>query len=309
MRILISLLLVFLPVVAGAQQEGQPTGDSVVDTDASVTTNEGDETGESKASDESDEGNDESDAADEQASGFMAWINGVLSSGPIGMIRKGGWFMPPILLIGVLAAGVIIERYRSLRMLGTDTEALRRDVSSLLHQDRIEEAIELCERNPGPVPAILGCGLRKFLVLIRLRYDPAKVEDQVIKSMDDYSVHIVAALEKHLPILATISSVAPMLGFLGTVSGMITSFNDIVAKMGETNIVVAAAGGIGEALLTTCFGLIVGIPAFVGYNYFTSVINRFVLEVEESAADLINDVTLQMALATSESSDDSAKAG
>ncbi|MHC4566618.1 MAG: MotA/TolQ/ExbB proton channel family protein, partial [Planctomycetota bacterium] len=50
------------------------------------------------------------------------------------------------------------------------------------------------------------------------------------------------------------------------------------------------------ALLTTCFGLIVGIPAFMAFNYFTSVINRFVLQVEESATDLIETVTLHMAL-------------
>jgi biopolymer transport protein ExbB len=114
--------------------------------------------------------------------------------------------------------------------------------------------------------------------------------------MDDYSVHVVAALERHLAVLATVSSVAPMLGFLGTVSGMINSFDEIVAKMGEMNIVEAAAGGISEALLTTCFGLIVGIPAFMAFNYFTSVINRFVLDVEESATELIEGVTLQMAL-------------
>ena len=100
----------------------------------------------------------------------------------------------------------------------------------------------------------------------------------------------------HLPILATVSSAAPMLGFLGTVSGMINSFDDIVRLMGDTNIVEAAASGISEALLTTCFGLIVGIPAFVAYNYFTSVINRFVLDVEESATELIETVTLQIAL-------------
>jgi len=154
----------------------------------------------------------------------------------------------------------------------------------------------VCDREQGPVPAILSSGLRKFLVLRRLNYDAGRIEQQVVKSMDDYSVHIVAALERHLPVLATVSSAAPMLGFLGTVSGMITSFNDIVEQMGKTNIVEAAAGGISEALLTTCFGLIVGIPAFMAFNYFTSVINRFVLDVEESATELIESVTMQMAL-------------
>ena len=204
--------------------------------------------------------------------------------------------MWPILIMGIIAAGVMIERYRSLKLLTSDNAAVRRKVHELLAEDKIEEALALCDREQGPVPAILSAGLRKYLVLRRLNYDAARIEEQVVKAMDDYSVHIVAALERHLPILATVSSVAPMLGFLGTVQGMIVSFNDIVAQLGETNIVEAAAAGISVALLTTCFGLIIGIPAFIAFNYFSSVINRFVLDVEESATDLIETVTLQMAL-------------
>jgi biopolymer transport protein ExbB len=204
--------------------------------------------------------------------------------------------MWPILILGIVAMGVMIERFRSLKMLGTDTAALRGRVLELLHADRVEEALELCESQQGPVPAILAAGLRKFLLLRRLNYDVGKIEEQVVKSMDDYGVHIVAALERHLPILATVASAAPMLGFLGTVQGMIVAFDDIVANMGKTNIVEAAADGISVALLTTVLGLIVGLPAFIAYNYFTSVINRFVLDVESSATELIEAVTLQMAL-------------
>ena len=87
-----------------------------------------------------------------------------------------------------------------------------------------------------------------------------------------------------------------MLGFLGTVSGMVTSFADIVSQHGKVDIVLAAADGIMVSLLTTVLGLIVGIPAFVAFNYFTSVINRFVLDVEESAAELIEAVTFQLAM-------------
>ena len=104
-------------------------------------------------------------------------------------------------------------------------------------------------------------------------------------------------MEKHLPILATVSSAAPMIGFLGTVQGMVLSFADIVAKMGEVNIVVAAADGIMVSLLTTVLGLVVGIPAFIAFNYFNSVVNEFILNVEESAAELIETVTMQLAFA------------
>jgi biopolymer transport protein ExbB len=224
------------------------------------------------------------------------WLYDLFHSGAMKYMLDGGLFMWPILLLGVLALGVIIERFRALLMLNTRAEALRTEVRQLLENDQVEEALNRCDREQGPVPAILGAGLRKYLVARRLGYDAAKIEEQVIKGMDDYSIHIVAAMEKHLPILATVASAAPMFGFLGTVAGMVTSFDDIVKTMGQVNIVEAAASGIMVSLLTTVLGLIVGIPAYMMFNYFTSVINSFVLDVEESAAELIESVTLQLAL-------------
>jgi biopolymer transport protein ExbB len=219
------------------------------------------------------------------------------NAGALGLLLNGGLFMWPILIMGILAVGVIIERYRSLKMLNVDDDDVRAQVQQLLFEDNVSEALELCDQQAGPVPAVLSAGLRKYYVLRKLNYDVARTEEQVVKAMDDYSVHIVAGLERHLPVLATVSSAAPMLGFLGTVQGMIVAFQNIVDQMGETNIVEAAAAGIQVSLLTTCFGLIVGIPAFVGFNYFTSVINQFVLQVEQSATELIENVTIQLAAA------------
>jgi biopolymer transport protein ExbB len=223
------------------------------------------------------------------------WMHDMMHTGALGYMIDGGIFMWPLLLLGILAVGVIIERFRALMMLNTRAEPLRVKVRELLEADRIEEALNLCDREQGPVPAILAAGLRKYLLAHRLGYDAAKIEEQVVKGMDDYSIHIVAAMERHLPILATVSSAAPMIGFLGTVQGMVQSFADIVAKMGEMNIVQAAADGIKVSLLTTVLGLLVGIPAFVAFNYFTSAINQFVLDVEESASELIEAVTMQLA--------------
>jgi len=240
---------------------------------------------------------DATDAAAEAAEpGFLADF---LDTGALGLLLDGGPFMWPILILGVVAIAVIIERYRSLKMLDNDDADLRQQVLDLLTEDRVEDARNLCDSARGPVAAILSNGLRKYLILRRLGYDPAKIEEQVLQSMENYSVHIVAALERHLPILATVSSVAPMVGFLGTVQGMIVSFANIVATMGEVNIVEAAASGIQVALLTTCFGLIVGIPAYLGFNYFSGVINGFVLEVETTSTELIELITLQLTLAES----------
>jgi len=277
------------PADPTSNASGQPDEKTAEKADAAKTTEEpaGDADAKSPAKEE---------ASTEPTAAEKNWLDGLLHSGALGYMIEGGFFMWPILILGIFAAGVIVERYRSLKMLRADSTVIRQEVQSLLQQDRVEEALQLCDRQQGPVPAILSSGLRKYLIMRRLNYDPAKIEEQVVKGMDDYSVHIVAALERHLPILATVSSVAPMLGFLGTVQGMVVSFDDIVMSLGKTNIVEAAAAGVKVSLLTTVLGLIVGIPAFTAFNYFTSVINRFVLEVEESASELIESVTLQMAM-------------
>lgn len=220
----------------------------------------------------------------------------MLNSGALGYLIQGGFFMWPILFLGILATAVIIERWRSLKILDKSPGQLRSGVIALLSEGKIEEAMNLCDESRGPIAAVMGNGLRKYLVLRELNYEPQRIEEQVTKSMEAYGVRVIAALERHLPVLATISSVAPMIGFLGTVQGMIVAFYDIVNKAGEGSIVELAAQGIMTALLTTCFGLIIGIPTYMAFNYFMSVINDFVLEVEASAANLLEAVSVQLTL-------------
>jgi biopolymer transport protein ExbB len=219
----------------------------------------------------------------------------LLHSGALGYMIDGGFFMWPILFMAILGIGVVIERFRSLRLIATDGEKLRSQVLQMLDEDCVEDAIALCAQARGPVPAILAVGLHRYEILRRLNYDPARIEEQVIKAMDDYSVHIMAALEKNLPILATIANVAPMVGSVGTVVGMVVLFQDVVDKFGTVNIILAAAAGIKLKLIVTVWGLMVGIPAYIFYNYFSTVVNRYILEAEQTASQLIEALTLRLA--------------
>src|SRR5437764_11486490 len=91
-------------------------------------------------------------------------------SGAMGYMIDGGPFMWPILLLAVIATGVVIERFRSLRLIAVDAEALRRQVLDLLRQDRVEEAVALCARSHGPVPAVLAVGIHRYRLLRKLNY-------------------------------------------------------------------------------------------------------------------------------------------
>jgi biopolymer transport protein ExbB/TolQ len=55
-----------------------------------------------------------------------------------------------------------------------------------------------------------------------------------------------------------------------------------------TTGISAVAGGISEALLTTALGLAVAIPAVVMFNYFTSRIRAFDVEMDNSSSELVD---------------------
>ena len=222
-------------------------------------------------------------------------------AGAMGYMIDGGPFMWPILLLAVIAAGVVIERFRALRLIAIDAEALRRQVLDLLHQDKVEEAVALCARSHGPVPAMLAVGIHRYRLLRRLNYDPAKIEEQVEKAMEDHSAHITAALEKNLSILSTVGTVAPMIGSLGTVVGMVLMFQGIATMRADQNIIQVAAAGIQVKLIVTVWGLMVGIPAYMFFNYFSGVVNKHILDAEETATELVEALILQLAPGSGES--------
>jgi biopolymer transport protein ExbB len=85
-----------------------------------------------------------------------------------------------------------------------------------------------------------------------------------------------------------VANVAPLLGFLGTVSGMINAFEAIAAA--EQVSAKLVASGISEALITTLAGLVIAIPVQIAHNYFLSRIDRFIIEMEESSIDLVNEL-------------------
>ena len=77
-----------------------------------------------------------------------------------------------------------------------------------------------------------------------------------------------------------------MLGFTGTVAGMVGAF-DSIKKANDISPAIVA-GGISEALLTTLFGLIVAMIIQTFYNYFTSRIDKLIIDMEESSVEIMD---------------------
>ena len=188
---------------------------------------------------------------------------------------KGGIVMWLLLGCSVIALAIIIERLISYRRSRVNEEHLRSSIKNLLNQNRIEEAVKVCNNTGGPVAVILKAGL--------LNYNEGR--QAMEESFEQESLFEIPKLEKFLPALATIASISTLLGFTGTVLGMIRAFNSIAQAAAASPSIVAS--GIAEALVTTAAGLLIVIPTIVFYHYFSHRVDRFALEIERSCSDLV----------------------
>ncbi len=196
------------------------------------------------------------------------------------IIFRGGLVMWPIMLCSVVALGITIERFFALRRATIDTREFMDTMRTALHQNRTQEAIEICEETDVPVARIMKAGI--------LKHDRSKAD--IRESIEDAGQLEIPRLERYLSALATTAHIAPLLGLLGTVAGMIKAFAQIQNKQGLVNP-SDLAEGISNALVTTAAGLTVAIPTLVVYNYFITRVDNMVLEMEISSSELLELLT------------------
>jgi biopolymer transport protein ExbB len=206
-------------------------------------------------------------------------------------IIAGKWMMAPLLLCSVVAIAVIIDRIRAFRLADADSFEMRRNISNLLDDHQVDEAIDECGKFHGPVAAVMLAGLDKLRRLAKLNRSSTEIEISVSKTMEDYAPHVLEPLEKRLNLLTLIGMISPLLGMTGTVTGMIASFGAISNAGGSAT--EAAATGISEALITTAAGLLIALPALVAHNLLTKRMDKFTLEIEETVIELNDYVSLK----------------
>ena len=190
---------------------------------------------------------------------------------------KGGIIMWFILACSIIGLTVIIDRYIVIRRAKINVPAFMVRLRGMLKKKDITGAISYCMEEKSPVANIIRKGLTKY----KLGHERVK------EAIENAGRQEISKLEKGLAVLASISGIAPLLGFLGTVTGMISAFMTIEDIAGSANP-SDLAGGIWEALLTTAFGLMVGIPALAFYNYFVSAVKKLVGDMETVANDVVD---------------------
>jgi biopolymer transport protein TolQ len=131
--------------------------------------------------------------------------------------------------------------------------------------------------------AIFHAGFKEF---IRARKQGKVVIEPIQRVMQISHAKEAEALETHLPLFASVGSLAPYVGLFGTVWGIMTSFQALGQAQQATIAMVAP--GISEALVATALGLFTAIPAVIAFNRYSTrantLLNRYDLFQEELVA-------------------------
>ena len=170
---------------------------------------------------------------------------------------------------------VFIERFLAIRKAVESEKSLLKNVKADLESNNIQGALAKCSNTDSPVAKMLEKGIQKI--------DRSSTE--LTSTIENTGKFEVLRLEQRLNSLATMAGAAPMVGFLGTVIGMVSVFYELSES--QSLEIKTIAPGIMTAMITTVGGLIVGIIAFMGYNFLVGQIGKVIYRMENAALELV----------------------
>ena len=197
----------------------------------------------------------------------------LITSGGIG----GNIIMATLAILSIYAVYILFERYSTIKKASKEDESFLRSVKNLIEKKNIAEAKTLCIRANNPIGRMIEKGV-----------------DRINKPMTDISAAIenqgkleIYKMENNLANLATIAGAAPMIGFLGTVIGMILAFHEMASAGGNIEVEMLAQG-IYTAMVTTVAGLVVGIIAYISYNYLVNKVEKVIFQMEARTTEFLD---------------------
>lgn len=185
-----------------------------------------------------------------------------------------------LLLLGGVTIFIFVERYVAIHKASRMDMNFMNRIRDKISEGKIQSAVESCRRTDTPIARMVEKGIERI----------GRPMSDVQTSIENAANLEVAKLENGLPYLAMIAGGAPMIGFLGTVIGMVQAFMAMEGAGGTVDMSILA-GGMYVAMLTTVAGLIVGIPAYFGYNFLVARIEKLVFQMEANSIafmDILN---------------------
>jgi biopolymer transport protein ExbB len=194
------------------------------------------------------------------------------------LIINAGWYiMIPLAILGFIALYITIERYFAIKKANKIDKDFMDRIKDYVLDNKIDSAIDYCSNQSTPLARMLQKGIGKI----------GKPIKEISASIENIGKLEVYKMEKGLSTLATIAGVAPMIGFLGTVIGMIITFHAM--KISGNGVEIGdLSGGIMQAMVTTVAGLVIGIVAYISYNFLVTKVDKVVHNMEVASVEFLD---------------------
>jgi len=184
--------------------------------------------------------------------------------------------MSLLFIFSFIAIYVFIERFMTIQRALKGEKDFMQKINDFVLKGNLNAAKDHCNSSNNPIARMIEKGLSRV----------GKPMKDIAISIENIGKLEISKLERRLSMLATISGVAPMLGFLGTVLGMVKVFQNMSKE--KTFEIASLSGGIMEAMITTVGGLIVGIVAYVAYNYLVSKVEKVIHNMEGASIEFLD---------------------
>lgn len=196
------------------------------------------------------------------------------------LILAGGWLMIPLAILSAVSIFIFFERYAQIRKATEPDNKFLNKIRDLIYDGKVEQAISACRNRRTPIARMIEKGITML----------GRPSSEIHSAIENVGNLEVSRLESGLPFLATTAGGAPMIGFLGTVIGMVQAFMNLSQAGGGVDMSLLSSG-IYTAMITTVGGLVVGIPAYFGYNFLVAKIEKLVFQMEANTMaflDIVN---------------------
>jgi len=197
----------------------------------------------------------------------------LISSGGIG----GNIIMVTLAILSLIAVYILIERFLVIKKASKEDLDFLNSIKKFVKEKDIESAKTLCDKTDSPISRMIEKGI------VRIN----KPMNDISAAIENQGKLEIFKMEHNLASLATISGAAPMIGFLGTVIGMIIAFHEMANAGGNIDVEMLSQG-IYTAMTTTVAGLIVGIIAFIAYNYLVAKVDKVIFMLEAKTTDFLD---------------------
>lgn len=182
-----------------------------------------------------------------------------------------------LIVLLVVALYIYFERVFAINAVSKTDANFMNQIKDQVVNGKLDAAKVLCAQTNSPEARLIEKGISRI----------GKPLEDINTAIESAGTLEVYKLEKNVSVLATVAGAAPMIGFLGTVIGMILAFHEMASAGGQAEM-GSLASGIYTAMTTTVAGLIVGIIAYIAYNYLVVKTNKVVHQMEAKAVEFLD---------------------